>query len=83
MPDRDFEVRQLWLADRHIERGEQILADQRLEVARLRLKGYDSDLAERTLETFEDSLQIMYEHRNSIIRVIEQIDRELLHRSTR
>jgi hypothetical protein len=83
MPDRDFEVRQLRLADRHIDRAVQIIADQQLEVGRLRLKGHDSELAERTLKAFEDSLQIMYEHRNSIIRVIEQIDRRLFRRPTR
>lgn len=78
MPDRDFEVRQLWLADRHIDRAEQIIADQQLEIGRLRLKGYDSDLAERTLRVFEDSLQAMHQHRNSIVSAIKQIDQELL-----
>jgi hypothetical protein len=77
MPDRDFEVRQLWLADRHIDRAEQIIADQELELERLRLKGYDTPLLERTLEVLKDSLRTMYEHRNIIIRTIQDIDRGL------
>ncbi len=76
--DRDFEVHQLWLADRHIDRAEQIIADQELELGRLRLKGYDTELAERTLEVFEDNLRTMYEHRDLIVRIIQQIDRNLI-----
>jgi hypothetical protein len=74
MPDRDFEVSQLWLADRHINRAEQIIADHELELERLQLKGYDTALLERTLEVLKDSLQTMYQHRNIIIRIIQQID---------
>lgn len=74
MPDRDFEVRQLCLADRHIDRAEQIIAEQGLELERLRLKGYDTKLLERTLEVLEDSLRTMYEHRNIIVMTIRQID---------
>jgi hypothetical protein len=74
MPDRAFEVRQLAMADRHIERAEQIIADQELDLDRLRLKGYDVELLERTLEVHKDSLRTMYEHRVIIMGVIEDID---------
>lgn len=75
MPDRDFEMQQLRLADHHIERAKQIILDQELELRRLRLKGYDTELTEKTLEVFEDSLRAMYQHRDLIIRIIDQIDR--------
>jgi len=75
--DRDFELQLLWLADRHIDRAEQIVADQELELGRLRLKGYDTGLAERTLEVFRDNLRTMCEHRDLIVRIIQQIDRGL------
>ena len=78
MPDRNFEIQLLWLADRHIDRAEQIIADQELELGRLRLKGHDTELAARTLEAFKDSLKTMYQHRNLIVMIIEQIDQGLV-----
>ena len=72
------DLQQLWLADRHIDRAEQIIADQQLELHRLRLKGYETALAERTLKAFEDSLLTMWEHRRIIRLVIDQIDRGLV-----
>ena len=78
MPDPNFELQQLAMADRHIERGEKIVADQELELMHLRLKDYDIELAERTLAVLEDSLQTMYRHRNMIVRTIQQIDRGLI-----
>jgi uncharacterized protein with PIN domain len=77
MLDRDFEMEELRRADRHIDRAEQIIVDQQLELRRLRIKGYDTKLAERTLEIFEDSLRIMQQHRNIILNVIRQIDQGL------
>jgi hypothetical protein len=78
MPDRAFEIEQLWRSERHIDRAQQIIADQQLELGRLRSKGYDTELAERTLEVLEDGLRTMYQHRNIIVMVIQQIDRGLV-----
>ncbi len=78
MPDRNFEILQLWWADRHIERAEQLIEDQQFELRKLRLKGHDTNLLEHTLQVFEDSLRTMYQHRKIIVSIIQQIDRGLV-----
>jgi hypothetical protein len=75
MLDREFEMEELRRADRHIDRAQQIIAEQQLELGRLRLKGYNTKLAEQTLEVFEEGLRTMDLHRDLIFRVIQQIDR--------
>jgi hypothetical protein len=78
MPDRDFEMQELSLADRHVHQAEQIILDQRLEIARLRLKGYDTGLAEQALKVFNHTFQIMCLHRDNIAKTIQKIDRGLI-----
>ena len=46
----------------------------RTRTPKVRLKGYDTELTEKTLEVFEDRLRAMYQHRDLIIRIIDQID---------
>jgi hypothetical protein len=78
MPEREFEMRHLALADRHISRAEQIVTEAGTNIERLRRNGYDVELLERALEVHQHSLQTMYEHRDIIIRTIRQIDRGLV-----
>jgi hypothetical protein len=48
-----------------------------IELDKLRRDGHDTKLAEQTLKSFEDTLQTLREHRELIVKTIEQIDRGL------
>jgi len=53
---------ELQIAERNVEEGERLVAQQRQTVARLRAGGHDSGIAERLLEKFELSLQALTDH---------------------
>jgi hypothetical protein len=57
MVDRNFELEELWHADRHIAKAEAAIVDQELELGRLRCKGYDARPAEQTLKAFQNGFQ--------------------------
>jgi hypothetical protein len=66
MPDRESTA---------ISRGRRkLLRTRELDLDKLRLKGHDVQLFERTLEVLKDGLRTMYEHRDIIIGIIRDID---------
>jgi len=78
MVDRNFELEELWHANRRIAKAEAAIVDQELELGRLRCKGYDTKLAEQTLKAFQNGLQTLLVHRKLIHMTIEQIDQGLI-----
>ena len=60
----------------HIVKTGRAISEQKAEVDKLHEDGQDTKLAV-TLRTFEANLQTMREHRELIIRTIEQIDQRL------
>ncbi len=57
---------------------EEMIADHQLELNKLQLKGCDTELLQRTMEVFEDSLRTMCQHRDIIAKTIQLIDRGLI-----
>ncbi len=55
-----------------------MIADHQLELNKLQLKGCDTELLQRTMEVFEDSLRTMCQHRDIIAKTIQLIDRGLI-----
>jgi hypothetical protein len=53
-------------ATRHIARAEEMVGEQRSLIARMDEAGHDIKLAESLLETMQNTLQRMYEHRAMI-----------------
>ena len=75
--DRQAEVERLGQADQHIATAERRITKQRLLVEELRADGHDTKVAEEMLRGFQENLQTLREHREIIIKTIEQIDRGL------
>jgi hypothetical protein len=75
--DRQTEELRLARADRHITVAERHITEQRLRVDRLRADGHDTRTAEEMLREFEANLKTLREHRQIIVRTIEQIDNGL------
>jgi hypothetical protein len=78
MPDRDFELDQLLENERHINQARQRIAEQESRISKLSREGHDVRLAEMTLHTLQGGLHTMYQHREIILKTIEQMDRGLL-----
>jgi hypothetical protein len=72
-----LERQHLSLADAHVAKAERVIREQMAILEKLRCDGHDAALAEDTLRKFEASLQVMCEHRDLIIRTIDEIDRSL------
>lgn len=72
--DRQAEVVRLGRSDRHIAAAEKNVSEQRMQVEKLRQHGHDVELAEKMLKGFEASLATLREHRELIIKTIEEID---------
>jgi hypothetical protein len=64
--DREMEDRHLLLADRHIAVGKFQIAAQETLVAKLRAQGRDTDVAEKLLALFRDTLASWETHRSLI-----------------
>jgi hypothetical protein len=75
--NRAIELQHLATADAHIAGAERVISEQKARVEKLRGGGRDAKLAEETLRAFEVNLQMMREHREVIVRTIEEIDRGL------
>ena len=71
---RDLERQHLSAADAHIAKGERLIRGQMATLEHLRCLGHDTSLAEATLSAFEANLKVMCEHRDLIVRTIEEID---------
>ena len=69
-----FERQQLPVADRHLAKAEHVIRQQVTIVERLYRDGHDAKLAEETMTVFEANLQVMREHRELIMRAIEDTD---------
>ena len=67
-----LERRHLSAADVHIAKAERVIREQMTTLEKLRCDGHDTKLAGETLRAFEASLQVMREHRDLIIRTIEE-----------
>jgi hypothetical protein len=76
--DREAELKRLSEADAHIAEAEIAVSRQMMPLEKLRRDGHDTALAERTLKSFQDTLQTMRAHRDEIVSTIEQIDQGLL-----
>ena len=72
--DRNVEVNRLAEADRHVAEAERVVTGQMIEVERLRCRRRDTSRAEEMLRSFEKNLGVIREHRENIIKMIEQID---------
>jgi len=75
--DREAEVERLGQSDRHIATAEQHITKQRLLLDNLRADGHDTKVAEEMLTGFEHNLKTLLEHRELILKTIEQIDNRL------
>jgi hypothetical protein len=75
--EREKELARLSQADRHIAEAEHAITRQTINIERLREAGHDTKAAEHTLKGFENSLEVMHQHREQIVRLIEQIDQGL------
>jgi hypothetical protein len=71
---RELELRHLSTADARIATLERVVSEQMARVEKPRRDGHDMPLSEETLRTFEANLQLMHDHRDVIIRTIEEID---------
>jgi len=71
--NRDLELQHLSTANEHVAAAQRLISEQTARIEKLRGHGHDTKLAEKTLRAFEASLQMFREHREVIIKVIEQI----------
>ena len=69
---RQLECRHLSMANTHIAKGEGVIWGQIATIEKLRCDGHDTRLAEDTLRVFAANLEVMREHRDLIIRTIEE-----------
>ena len=76
--NRNDELQRLREADRIIDGAETAVMEQIADFEKQRVYGHDADLAERTLRAFTNSLVALRQHRNLIVRTIEQMDRGLI-----
>jgi hypothetical protein len=71
---RQLERRHLSIANAHVAKAEWVIREQVAILGKLDRDGHDTKLAEDTLRAFEANLQVMREHRDLIIRSIEETD---------
>jgi hypothetical protein len=76
--DREAELQRLAVADRQIADAERAITKQAIELERLRRDGLETELAEKTLQGFQNVLQTMRKHREEIVTTIAQIDQGLI-----
>jgi hypothetical protein len=69
---QSLERQHLSMAEGHVTKAERVIRDQVAIIESLRCDGHDTALAEETLRIFEANLQVMREHRELIIRAIEE-----------
>ncbi len=69
---RSIELQHLSLADKHLAKAERVVREQGAIIRGLRDDGHDTKLAEDTMRVFEANLQVMREHRELIVRAIEE-----------
>ncbi|WP_156436057.1 hypothetical protein [Bradyrhizobium pachyrhizi] len=74
---RSFERQQLSIANKHVAKAECVIREQVALIENLRCSGQDTKLAEETLRVFEANLQVMQEHRELIVRAIEETEEGL------
>ena len=75
--NRKLEQEHLSRADAHIAKAQRLVSEQKAQIEKLRGDGHDTALACQTLHVFETNLQTMREHREAIIRAIEDMDDSL------
>jgi len=61
-------VAELEVANRHLAEGVRCVTEQRRRIAEQVRTGRDTGLSTRVLKTFEDTLQLLLEHRDIILR---------------
>jgi len=74
---RSLERQHLSLANEHVGKAERVISEQTALIENLRCDGQDTKLAEETMRVFEANLQVMREHRELILRAIEETDEGL------
>jgi len=67
-----LERQHLSMADAHVAKAERVIREQMAILEKLSCDGHDTKLAEETLTAFEANLQVLREHRDLIIRTIEE-----------
>jgi hypothetical protein len=55
-------------ANRHVAEGERRVAHQRRRIAEQEGAGHDTRLSNRVLDSFENTLQLLIEYRDKIVR---------------
>ncbi len=76
--DRERELQRLSEADQHITNAEAAVTRQMVKLDELRRDAHDTSEAEATLKAFQDTLQTLREHRELILKTIEQIDQGIV-----
>ncbi|MGY8709238.1 hypothetical protein RAD16_26140 [Bradyrhizobium sp. 18BD] len=71
---RFLERKHLSAANEHVAKAEHVIREQAALIESLRYDGQNTKLAEETMRIFEANLQVMCEHRELIIRAIEEAD---------
>lgn len=73
MPNLEFELRQLRLADVHIRSTERAVEKLRGTIVHLHERGDETELLSRSLTAATDMLQTLYEHRGLIVQTIDDV----------
>jgi hypothetical protein len=73
VPNLQFELDQLTVADEHIAAAERNIADLSEHLARARAAGDETELAQRAVNAAKDGLRAFLEHRELIVKVIEDV----------
>jgi hypothetical protein len=73
MPNLEFERQQLIAANRHIAIAEKNIEQLRSELGEARDAGDDTELAEKTLSVAENGLSAFQEHRELIVKIIDDV----------
>jgi hypothetical protein len=70
---KSLERQHLSIANEHVARAERVIRGQTAIIENLRNDGHDTRLAEETMRVFEANLQAIREHRELILKAIEEI----------
>jgi len=73
MPNLEFELEQLRVAERHIDEAAARIAHMRSTLQQERANGFAAVESERALRVAEESLETFHDHRRLIVQTIAQI----------
>jgi hypothetical protein len=73
MPNLDYEIEQLRLANEHIEKAAKSVAGLQAALSQQDWSGSDTQLSQRTLAAAKDGFRAFVAHRDHIMSTIEQL----------